>query len=550
MGSLKSRNSFRYLTAAVAAAGVGIALAASPVHARTTEVLDAGSPNAIPGEYIVAFKEATEAADALVRRFDGRVDTRLESINAVAVHMDAADAARLAADPAVDYVEQNLRVETAATQLNPPGWGADRVDQRTLPLNGSYTYPNTGTDVHAYIIDTGIWLEHPDFAGRLDPGYSAIVPDGNSRDCHGHGTHIAGTLGGTLYGIAKQVRLVPVQVFNCTGTGDSVSVIAGVEWVTQNAIKPAVATMSLTATASQAIDTAVETSIASGVSYAVAAGNYDADACGYSPARVPGVLTVAATDSTDTRVSFSNWGTCVDMFAPGVNVRSDYLFNVTTRLSGTSIAVPHVAGAAAIYLSANPTATPATVASALIGNSTASVVIDPEVGTPNRMLFVSLGEDAGPVGSAGPALVPGQTCLRALRIPRPSRKAPAAMTAAATAAAHHRQTPGWGSGSSRAAWSLAQPSTVPWSAAETQTVVVNAVPVPVAVGWSGCSTTTSCPCSIWSPVPATTLAAMSTRSPGSSETVQPGRPPALSGAGSASRRVNPAGRRCATRRST
>jgi len=389
MGSLKSRNPFRYLTAAVAAAGVGIALAASPVHARTADVLDAGDPNAIPGEYIVAFKQDTEAADALVRRFDGRVDTRLESINAVAVHMDAADAARLAADPAVDYVEQNRRVETAATQLNPPGWGADRVDQRALPLNGSYTYPNAGTDVHAYIIDTGIWLEHPDFAGRLDPGYSAIVPDGNSRDCHGHGTHIAGTLGGTLYGIAKQVRLVPVQVFNCSGSGDSVSVIAGVEWVTQNAVLPAVATMSLTATASQAIDTAVEASIASGVSYAVAAGNYDADACGYSPARVPGVLTVAAADSTDTRASFSNWGTCVDMFAPGVNVRSDYLFNVTTRLSGTSISVPHVAGAAAIYLSANPTATPATVASALIGNSTANAVIDPEVGTPNRTLFIS-----------------------------------------------------------------------------------------------------------------------------------------------------------------
>jgi subtilisin family serine protease len=388
MGYLKSRNPFRYLTAAVAAAAVGAALAASPVQARTAEVLGAGNPNAIPGEYIVAFKQAPEAADALVRRFDGRVETRLESIDAVAVQMDPSDAARLAAEPTVDYVEQNARVETAATQPNPPGWGSDRIDQRALPLNGSYTYPNAGTDVHAYIIDTGIWLDHPDFAGRLDPGYSAIVPDGNSRDCHGHGTHIAGTVGGTNYGVAKEVQLVPVQVFNCTGTSDSVSVIGGVDWVTQNAIKPAVATMSLTATASQAIDTAVEASIASGVSYAVAAGNYDADACGYSPARVPGVLTVAATDSADTRVSFSNWGTCIDMFAPGVNVRSDYLFNVTTRLSGTSIAVPHVAGAAAVYLSANPTASPATVASALIGNSTANAVIDPK-GSPNRLLFIT-----------------------------------------------------------------------------------------------------------------------------------------------------------------
>jgi subtilisin family serine protease len=391
MGSRKSGKSIRYLIATATVAGVGIALAASPVQARAAEVIGADDPNAIRGEYIVAFEdtaESVEALDALVSRFEGRIETRFDSIDAVAVHMDAADAERLAADPAVDYVEQNKRVELAATQLNPPGWGEDRVDQRTLPLDASFTYPNTGAGVHAYIIDTGIWLDHADFAGRLDPGYSTIVPDGNSRDCHGHGTHIAGTVGGTLYGIAKQVQLVPVQVFNCSGTSDNISIIGGVEWVTANAVKPAVATMSLTSSASQAVDTAVTASIASGVTYAVAAGNSNVDACGYSPARVTGALTVAATDSTDVRASFSNFGTCVDMFAPGVNVRSDFLFGVTTRLSGTSIAVPHVAGAAAIYLAANPTASPATVASALNGNATANEVIDP-AGSPNRMLFIT-----------------------------------------------------------------------------------------------------------------------------------------------------------------
>jgi subtilisin family serine protease len=388
MGSIMSRNPIRYLTVLAAAAAVGITLAAAPVEARTAEVVGAGNPNAIPGEYIVAFKEPVESPESLLARFGGELELRLDSIGAVAVDMNAAAAARLAADPAVLYVEQNMRVELAATQLNPPGWGEDRVDQRNLPLNASFTYPNTGSGVHAYIIDTGIWLDHPDFAGRLDAGYSSIVPDGNSRDCHGHGTHIAGTVGGTLYGIAKEVQLVPVQVFNCSGQSDNISIIGGVEWVTENAIKPAVATMSLTGTASQAVDTAVEASIASGVSYAVAAGNSNVDACTISPARVPAALTVAATDVADVRASFSNFGTCVDMFAPGVNVRSDYLFNVTTRLSGTSISVPHVAGAAAVYLAANPTASPATVASALNGNATAGVVTDP-AGSPNRLLFIT-----------------------------------------------------------------------------------------------------------------------------------------------------------------
>jgi subtilisin family serine protease len=383
-----TRGRNHYLIAAVAAAAVAIAVAAAPAEAGTARVLGADSPHAIPGEYIVAFEDSPARADDLVARFDGRVETRLDSIDAVAVHMDAADAERLAADPSVAYVEQNTLVTTAATQLNPPSWGQDRVDQRALPLDASYTYTNAGTGVHAYIIDTGIWLDHPDFAGRLDPGYSAVVPGGSARDCHGHGTHVAGTVGGAVQGIAKQVQLVPVQVFNCTGAADAVTVIGGVEWVTANAVKPAVATMSLGGSASQAIDTAVEASINSGVSYAIAAGNGNADACTYSPARVGAALTVAASDVNDVRWSSSNYGSCVDLFAPGVNVRSDFIFNVTARLTGTSIATPHVAGVAAIYLSANPTATPAAVASALIGNATAGVVTDP-AGSPNRLLFMT-----------------------------------------------------------------------------------------------------------------------------------------------------------------
>ncbi|MCH7232037.1 S8 family peptidase [Glycomyces sp. L485] len=370
------------------AAATAVTLAVSPVQAESADIIGADSPDAIPGEYIVAFKDEAVPVEQLVTRFDGRIESRFDSVHAVSVHMEAADAERLAAHPAVEYVEQNTRIEIAATQLNPPGWGLDRVDQRSLPLDGSYTYPNAGDGVHAYIIDTGIWLDEVDFAGRLDPGYSAVVPGGNSRDCHGHGTHVAGIVGGELFGIAKQTQLVPVQVFNCSGVADAVTVIGGVEWVTQNAVKPAVANMSLSGGASQTLDTAVSASIDSGVTYVVAAGNADADACGYSPARLVAALTVAAADANDVRGGFSNFGSCVDLFAPGVNVRSNYLFNVTVRRDGTSIAAPHVAGAAAVYLSANPTASPATVASALIGDATSGVITDP-AGSPNRLVYIT-----------------------------------------------------------------------------------------------------------------------------------------------------------------
>jgi subtilisin family serine protease len=232
-------------------------------------------------------------------------------------------------------------------------------------------------------------LGHSEFAGRLAPGFDAVLPIiGRGNDCNGHGTHVAGTVGGTNYGVAKQVTLVPVRVLNCLGLGTTADVIAGVDWVTANAVKPAVANMSLGGGASEALDAAVAASVASGVTYAVAAGNDDADACESSPAAEPTAITVAASAVDDSRASFSNWGACVDVFAPGVDIESAFLLGLTTSFSGTSMAAPHVAGAAAIYLSANPGAAPAQVGQALTAAATPGVIADPK-GSPNLLLFVT-----------------------------------------------------------------------------------------------------------------------------------------------------------------
>jgi subtilisin family serine protease len=243
--------------------------------------------------------------------------------------------------------------------------------------------------VTAYIIDTGIRFAHTDFGGRATSGYDA-VDGGSADDCNGHGTHVAGTVGGTRYGVAKAVRLVGVRVLNCSGSGTNAGVIAGVNWVTQNARKPAVANMSLGGGASTALDNAVAASISSGVTYALAAGNSNANACSASPARVASAITVGATTSTDARASYSNYGTCLDIFAPGSSITSAWsTSNTTTRsISGTSMASPHVAGAAALVLSANPSATPAQVRDSLVASSTPGVVTSAGTGSPNRLLFV------------------------------------------------------------------------------------------------------------------------------------------------------------------
>jgi subtilisin family serine protease len=334
------------------------------------------------------------------------------------VHVTAAQAAALSRNPNVAYVEQDQVYTADATQSPTPSWGLDRVDQHNLPLSNSYTYATTASTVYAYIIDTGIQTTHPDFGGRAAVAYDAL--GGNGQDCNGHGTHVAGTVGGTTYGVAKGVTLHAVRVLDCRGSGTNSGVIAGVDWVTKNAQKPAVANMSLGGGASSALDDAVRASIKAGVTYAIAAGNGDIigrpiDACTQSPARVAEALTVGATDKTDKEGSFSNYGRCVDLLAPGVSITSAWYTgtSATNTISGTSMATPHVAGAAALYLAGNSSATPATVASALVGTASSGRITlhsrSASGGTPNLLLYTGSEADNG--GGDGGGTEPPPPCV-------------------------------------------------------------------------------------------------------------------------------------------
>ncbi|MGN9809751.1 S8 family peptidase [Micromonospora sp. BQ11] len=365
------------------------------------EIRGAGAPNAISGSYLVVLKsDAVGAAGSftartavpdraakLAKRYGGSVgDVYSAALTGFSATLSVGQARRLAADPAVAYVEQDQVLTASATQTNPP-WGLDRIDQRTLPLSRSYTYPNTAPTVRAYIIDTGIRTTHTQFGGRATWGTNTV--DSNNTDCNGHGTHVAGTVGGSTYGVAKQVRLVAVKVLNCSGSGSTTGVVNGVNWVTANAVKPAVANMSLGGGASSALDNAVANSISSGITYALAAGNSNANACNSSRPG-PRRLTVGSTTGTDARSTFSNYGSCVDLFAPGSSILSAYRTSDTSTatLSGTSMAAPHVAGAAALVLSGNPSWTPSQVGSYLVTNATTGRVTSPGTGSPNRLLFV------------------------------------------------------------------------------------------------------------------------------------------------------------------
>ncbi|MFI6267520.1 S8 family peptidase [Micromonospora zamorensis] len=378
------------------------ALAAEPTGA----VRAAGGATAVPDSYIVVLKDSAVARDRVgdtAKRLSGRhggtvARTYGAALRGFEVKVSASAAARIAADPAVAYVEQNHTVSISGTQANPPSWGLDRIDQRNLPLNSSYTYPNTASNVHAYIIDTGIKFSHNDFGGRATSGYDA-VDGGSADDCNGHGTHVAGTVGGSSYGVAKAVQLVGVRVLNCSGSGTNAGVIGGVDWVTANAIKPAVANMSLGGGANTSLDNAVRNSIASGVTYGLAAGNDSgANACNTSPARTTEAITVGSTTNTDARSSFSNIGTCLDIFAPGSSITSAwYTSNTATNtISGTSMATPHVVGAAALVASANPGWTPAQVRNQLVANATPNVVSNPGSGSPNLLLNVGTGTTPPP----------------------------------------------------------------------------------------------------------------------------------------------------------
>ncbi|WBB96467.1 S8 family serine peptidase [Solwaraspora sp. WMMA2080] len=376
-----------------------VAAVTGPVTAAEPEgtIRHAGGPTAVPDSYIVVFKKSAVTRGqvaATARSLAGQhgrtvARTYTAALRGFEISASAKQAARIAAHPAVEYVEQNHTVRIADTQPNPPSWGLDRIDQRDLPLNDSYTYPNTASNVHAYIIDTGIRFSHNDFGGRAVSGFDA-VDGGSADDCNGHGTHVAGTVGGTAYGVAKGATLVGVRVLNCSGSGTTAGVIAGVDWVTDNAEMPAVANMSLGGGANTSLDTAVRNSIAAGVTYSLAAGNSNANACNTSPARVTEAITVGSTTSSDARSSFSNYGTCLDVFAPGSSITSAWHTSntATNTISGTSMAAPHVAGAAALVASANPGWSPQEVRDYLYDNATGGAVGNPGSGSPNRLLYV------------------------------------------------------------------------------------------------------------------------------------------------------------------
>ncbi|WP_432978857.1 S8 family serine peptidase [Dactylosporangium sp. CA-233914] len=398
-------------TLIAAAATAGLVGAGTPALAAPEgTILGANEAGTIRDRYIVVFKDSvapdTTADDAsrLAARFGGSVRRSFSAtIKGFSAQLTEKAARRLAASPLVEYVQQDKTVRVADTESNAP-WGLDRIDQQYRPLDGAYTYASTAPGVTAYILDTGVRLTHSDFGGRARSGYDFVDNDTDASDCHGHGTHVAGTVGGATYGVAKNVSLVSVRVLGCDGAGSYSGIIAGIDWITANAQKPAVVNMSLGGEADGSVDQAVRESIASGITYAVAAGNSGADACGASPARVADAITVGASDRNDARASFSNYGSCLDIFAPGVAIASAGKDSDTasTVMSGTSMAAPHVAGAAALYLSAHPSATPQQVRDALVSGAVDNIVTNPGSGSPNRLLDTA-GLTTAPTPESTPA---------------------------------------------------------------------------------------------------------------------------------------------------
>lgn len=358
--------------------------------------------DAIPGRYIVVLDmdaagkngdlfRAAQVSSELANAYGGVVDNVYAfAINGFSAVMSEAQARKLSSDPRVALVEEDSVMRASTTQNNPP-WGLDRIGQRDLPLNQSYSYTTTGSGVNVYIIDTGIRRTHTQFGGRAFIGFDSVGDGQNTNDCNGHGTHVSGTVGGSTYGVAKGVHLFAVRVLNCSGSGTNSGVIAGVDWVTANHASPAVANMSLGGGVSTALDNAVRNSIASGVTYAIAAGNSNTNASNSSPARVAEAITVGSSTQTDARSSFSNFGSVVDIFAPGSSILSSYNTSdtATATLSGTSMATPHVAGVAARFLQSNPGASPATVRNGIVNQATLNHLSGIPSGTSNRLLFWS-----------------------------------------------------------------------------------------------------------------------------------------------------------------
>ncbi|MCK0869528.1 S8 family peptidase [Acinetobacter pittii] len=368
--------------------------------ATTNSVLGSSEAKGIiKNQYIVILNKdvgsSNEFAQGIAKQHGGRV---LQTYDAVlkgfAIYLpDVAGTAFVEAmkkNPKVVSVENDTIMKIDATTQSNPDWGLDRIDQKNLPLDSAYSYSQTGSGTTAYIVDTGILSTHQQFSGRVLSGYTAISDGNGTSDCHGHGTHVAGTVGGSTYGVAKNVSLVPIRILGCDGSGASSNVIAGLDWILKNGKKPAVVNMSLGGDANASLDSAVENLFNNGYVMVVAAGNSNTDACSTSPARVSKAITVAATDSTDTRASYSNYGSCVDIFAPGSQINSSWIgSNTATKvLNGTSMATPHVVGVVAEMLQSTPTTTPQTISTNLLNQASSNVVKNPS-GSPNRLLYKS-----------------------------------------------------------------------------------------------------------------------------------------------------------------
>ncbi|MEJ8477613.1 S8 family peptidase [Acinetobacter baumannii] len=353
----------------------------------------------IKNQYIVILNKdagpSKDFAQNIAKQHAGKVLQSYDTVlKGFAIYLpDTAGAAFIEAmkkNPHVLSVESDTIVNIDATTQSNPDWGLDRIDQKALPLNSAYSYLQSGSGTTAYIVDTGILSSHQEFSGRVLSGYTAISDGNGTTDCNGHGTHVAGTVGGTTYGVAKNVNLVPIRILGCDGSGASSNVIAGLDWILKNGKKPAVVNMSLGGATSSSLDSAVENLYNNGYVMVVAAGNSNTDACTSSPARVSKAITVAATDNTDTRASYSNYGSCVDIFAPGSQINSSWIGNNTATkiLNGTSMATPHVAGVVAEMLQSTPTASPQTISTNLLNQASSNVVKNPS-GSPNRLLYKS-----------------------------------------------------------------------------------------------------------------------------------------------------------------
>ncbi|OAH11099.1 S8 family peptidase [Streptomyces jeddahensis] len=389
------------LTAAIATAAtaVGVSVfagsfagAAAPAEGK---VYGANAEGAVAGSYIVMLdgKASKGAKQDLAQEYGGTLKRNYSSaVNGFSASgLTETEAKRLAADPSVSKVVQNKKFHIDATQENPPSWGLDRIDQTETAGDGAYTYPDSaGEGVTAYVIDTGVRISHQDFGGRASSGFDAIDNDDSADDGNGHGTHVAGTIAGEAHGVAKKAKIVAVRVLDDEGSGTTEQVIAGIDWVTANHQGPSVANMSLGGGVDEALDAAVQKAIGSGVTFAVAAGNEATDAGQGSPARVPEAITVASSTEGDEQSSFSNYGSSVDIYAPGSEITSDWNTgdDATNTISGTSMATPHVAGAAAVYLAGHPDATPDQVAQALTDGATPDAISNATEGTPNKLLKI------------------------------------------------------------------------------------------------------------------------------------------------------------------